>query len=110
MMLLSYALCKDLQPKQMDIKTKYLNANINEEIFMQQPESFENYNGQRFPLACKLKKNLYAFTQSGKNCYLTIKGFLGDLVLFHLFKVNASLLKGRRRYRGEDLSLGRWYG
>ena len=68
----------------------YLIANINEEVFMQQHEGFEKHNGQGFPLVCKLKKNLYALTQSSKNWYLTIKGFLGDLVLFHLFKVSAS--------------------
>ena len=58
MKLLSYALCKDLQPKQMDINTTYLNANINEKIFKQQPESFENYNGQKFQLVCNFKENL----------------------------------------------------
>ena len=75
----SYELRNGSELKQMDIPTAYLNADIDEEIFMQQPESFEKYNDQRNPLVCKLNKNLYGLKQSGRNWYLTIKGFLGGL-------------------------------
>ena len=39
--ILSYALCKDSEPKQLDIKSAYLKADIDDEIFMKQPEDFE---------------------------------------------------------------------
>ena len=39
--LLNYALRNGSELKQMDIKTAYLNADIDEEILMQQPEVFE---------------------------------------------------------------------
>ena len=34
----------------MAIKTAFLNADVDEEIFMQQPEGFEKYNDQENPL------------------------------------------------------------
>ena len=43
----------------MDIKTAYLNADIEEEIFMQQPEGFEKFDKQGNLLICILKKRLY---------------------------------------------------
>ena len=43
----------------MDIKTAYLNGDIDEEIFMHQPEGFENYNEQKNPLVCEPPKILF---------------------------------------------------
>ena len=63
----------------MDIKTAYLNADIGEEIFVQQPEGFEKFDKQGNPLICKLRKSLYGLKQSGRNWYLTIKNFLSQL-------------------------------
>ena len=63
----------------MDIKTAYLNADIEEEIFMQQPEGFKKFDKQGNPLICKLRKSLYGLKQSGRNWYLTIKTFLNQL-------------------------------
>ena len=48
----------------MDIKTAYLNADIDEEIFMQQPDGFEIYNDQGNPFVCKLNKSLHGLKQS----------------------------------------------
>ena len=66
---------------QMDVKTAYLNAPIDCELFVEQPEGFtvESEDGQ--PLVCKLKKSLYGLKQSGRNwnnvlhSYLMSKGF-----------------------------------
>ena len=64
----------------MDIKTEYLNADIEEEIFCeQQPEEFEKNDKQGNPIICKLRKNLYGLKQSVKNWDLTIKSFLSQL-------------------------------
>ena len=63
----------------MDIKTAYLIADIEEEIFMQQPEGSEKFDKQGHPLICKLRKNLDGLKQSGRNWYLTIKTFLNQL-------------------------------
>ena len=77
--LISYAVYKNTELKQMDIKTAYLNADIEEEIFMQQPEGFEKFDNQGNPLICKLKNSLYGLKQSGRNWYLKIKNFLSQL-------------------------------
>ena len=78
--LISYALYKNTELKQVDIKTAYLNAEIEDEILMQQPEGFEKFDKQGNPLICKLRKSLYGLKQSGRNWYLTIKNFLNQLV------------------------------
>ena len=55
-MFLSYALRNGSELSPMDIKSAYLNADIDGEIFMQQPEGFKKNNEQGNPLVCKLKK------------------------------------------------------
>ena len=77
--LLSYLLYKNTELKQLDIKTAYLNADIEEEIFMQQPEGFEKFDKHGNPIICKLRKILYGLKQSGRNWYLTIKNFLSQI-------------------------------
>ena len=57
----------DLILHQMDVKTAYLNAPIDCEIYLDQPEGFqiENKDGKR--LVYKLNKSLYGLKQSGRN-------------------------------------------
>ena len=52
--------------RQMDIKTAFLNASINEDIFLEQPEKFKQVDGD---MVCKLKRSLYWHQHSGRNCY-----------------------------------------
>ena len=39
-MVLAIAALKDLEVHQMDVKTAFLNGDLNEEIYMEQPEGF----------------------------------------------------------------------
>ena len=64
--LLSFAVQRD--------KTAYLNAEIDEEIFVQQPLGFEVLKDSE-NLVCKLKKSLYGLKQSGRNWFFTLRGF-----------------------------------
>jgi hypothetical protein len=66
-MLMQSAVQENFVVHQMDVKTAYLNAPIDCEIYMQQPEGFKKLgkNGQK--LVCKLKKSLYGLKQSGRN-------------------------------------------
>ena len=55
--LLSIATCLDLESWQMDVKTAFLNRNIEEDIYMQQPEGF--VASRKGNMVCKLQKSIY---------------------------------------------------
>jgi hypothetical protein len=64
--LMQLAAQHDLTLHQMDVKTAYLNAPIDCDIYMEQPEGFEvQSKGGR--LVYKLNKSLYGLKQSGRN-------------------------------------------
>ena len=56
--LLSIAVAYDLEVEQMDVKTAFLHGDLEEEIYMTQPEHFV-VKGKSH-LVCKLKKSLYS--------------------------------------------------
>ena len=66
-MLMQRAVQNDTITHQMDVKTAYLNAPIDVEIYMQQPDGFEKRGENGEKLVCKLKKSLYGLKQSGRN-------------------------------------------
>ena len=47
----------DLELQQMDVKTTFLNGDLEEEVYMKQPEGFSSREGEH--LVCKLKKSIY---------------------------------------------------
>lgn len=49
---------------QMDVKTAYLHAPIDRDIYMEQPEGYHR-GGEK--LVCKLEKSIYGLKQSGRN-------------------------------------------
>ena len=61
---------KNLILHQMDVKTAYLNAPIDFEIYMDQPKGYVQNNG-----TCKLNKSLYGLKQSGRNWNLLLHEF-----------------------------------
>lgn len=56
----------DLDLHQMDVKTAYLHAPIDCEVYMEQPEGSEVKSDTGEKLVCKLKL-LYGLKQSGRN-------------------------------------------
>ena len=66
-MLMQIAVKQGLILHQMDVKTAYLNAPIDCEIYMEQPEGFisDGENGEK--LFWRLQKSLYGLKQSGRN-------------------------------------------
>ncbi|UYV85057.1 K02A2.6-like, partial [Cordylochernes scorpioides] len=59
--LLALATAMDMEIMQFDIKTAFLNGDLDEDIYMQIPEGIEVENKN---LVCKLKKSLYRLKQS----------------------------------------------
>ena len=58
----------DLELHQMDVKTVFLNGNIDETIYMVQPENFESNDSKQ--LVCRLKRSIYGLKQASRQWYL----------------------------------------
>lgn len=60
--ILAIAASKNLQLKQFDVKTAFLNSELEEEIYMTQPKGFDDNSGK----VCKLLKSLYGLKQASR--------------------------------------------
>uniref|UniRef100_A0A2N9FQZ7 Integrase catalytic domain-containing protein n=1 Tax=Fagus sylvatica TaxID=28930 RepID=A0A2N9FQZ7_FAGSY len=65
---------QDLELEQLDVKTAFLHGNLEEEIFMVQPEGFKQLGTEN--LVCRLKKSLYGLKQSPRQWYKRLKSLL----------------------------------
>ena len=59
--LLALAVTEDWEIEQMDVKGAYLNSTIKEEIYMKQPDGYDDKTGR----LCRLIKSLYGLKQAG---------------------------------------------
>jgi hypothetical protein len=72
----------DLELHQIDVKTDFLNDNLEEEVYMKQPEGFDD-NTQK---ACKINKSIYGLKQASHQWYIkfhkviTSYGFIENFV------------------------------
>ena len=80
--LLALAASHNLLIHQMDVKTAFLNGDLEEEIYMEQPDSFA-VKGQEGKV-CKLLKSLYGLKQTPKQWHekfditMTYAGFVAN--------------------------------
>jgi hypothetical protein len=72
--LLAYACTHNIKLYQMDIKSVFLNGHINEEVYVEQPPSFEDDKKPNH--AYKLKKTLYGLKQAPSTWYERLRDFL----------------------------------
>ncbi|UYV67906.1 hypothetical protein LAZ67_5002464 [Cordylochernes scorpioides] len=91
--ILSMAAKKDSVIKLFDVKAAYLNGNIENTIFMEQPAGFVQDKNK----VCKLEKSIYGLPQSGRSWYERFSQVLHDCGLEKL-KSDPCLLK----WKNED--------
>lgn len=72
--LLCITAINDLELRQLDVKTAYLNGPLDEEIYMKAPDGF----GMSSPY-WRLHKGLYGLRQAGRQWYLTLHQAYSDL-------------------------------
>lgn len=63
--------------QQIDIKNAYINSELEEDVYMKQPEGFEQMKGDDVVL--KLKKSLYGLKQSGNAWNKCLNSFLNEI-------------------------------
>jgi hypothetical protein len=58
----------------MDVKTTFLNRDLDENVYMAQPKGFVMKGKER--MACHLKKSIYGLKQASRQCYLKFDGII----------------------------------
>ena len=81
-MVLAIATLRNLEIHQMDVKTAFLNGDLDEEIYMEQPEGFVAPGQEK--KVCKLVKSLYGLKQAPKQWHQKFD----SVVLANGFKIN----------------------
>jgi hypothetical protein len=60
--ILSLVVVEDFHLEQLDVKTTFLHGDLEEEIYMQQPQGYEVKGKEN--LVCRLKKSLYGLKKA----------------------------------------------
>lgn len=76
-MFLALVAAENLELHRMDVKIAFLNGELEEDIFMEQPEGF--VDKQRPAFVCKLLKALYGLKQVPRQWFARINAFLVNL-------------------------------
>ena len=74
--ILALAALEDLELRSVDISHAYLNGELEEEIYMQQPEGFEVGGPDH---VCRLRKSLYGLKQAGRVWNKTLHSVLSSM-------------------------------
>ena len=73
-LVLSIVAAEGLHLEQLDVKTAFLHGDLDEDIYMIQPEGFQVKGREN--LVCKLKKSLYGLKQAPRQWYLKFDNFM----------------------------------
>ena len=72
----------DLELHHIDVKTAFLNGDIDETIYMVQPENFVPEDAMR--MVCKLKKSIYRLKQASHQWYYKFH----QVIILFSFEIN----------------------
>ena len=72
----------DLELHQMDVKTAFLNGDLEEDVYMDQPVGFTEEGKEH--MVCKLKRSIYGLKQASRQWYLKFN----DTIVSFGFKKN----------------------
>ncbi len=75
--ILALAALEDMEIHQMDVKTAFLIDELEEEIYMEQPQGFVHQGGEH--LVCKLQKSVYGLKQSPRAWNQKVDAFLKSI-------------------------------
>lgn len=78
-MLIAYAAFHGLSTKHMDVKTAFLNSDVDENIYVKQPEGYRIVGVDGRPEVLKLNKSLYGLKQAPRNWHRLIDRFVNVL-------------------------------
>ena len=67
---------EDLHLEQLDVKTTFLHGDLDEEIYMAQPQGFEVKDKEN--LVCRLKKILYGVKKAPRQWYPKFDSFMHE--------------------------------
>jgi len=73
-LVLSIVAAENLHLEQLDVKTAFLHGDLEEDIYMKQPEGFQVPGKEN--LVCRLKKSLYGLKQAPRQWYKKFDGFM----------------------------------
>ena len=75
-LMLSISASLDLELYQMDVDTAYLYGELEEELFMEQPDGYEVRDNNGNTMVCRLRKSIYGLKQAGRCWWRNLDSFL----------------------------------
>jgi hypothetical protein len=94
---------EDLELESMDVDTAFLNATLDEDIYLEQPQGFRQWGPNGEELVCKLQKAIYGLKQASRNWFLTINEWL--INDYGMVPTHADTCVYIRRFEGHNQKL-----
>jgi hypothetical protein len=67
-LILAYACSRNIKVYQMEVKSSFLNGELEEEVYIERPKGFQLSKNEDY--VCMLKKALYGLKQAPRTWYL----------------------------------------